>query len=217
MKMIATAAAIALGITFTAAYAQQPKQRGNPDEITAWMKKSWEKVPEWAASKKQDAASWLARIDQDETMKQCSAYDNAPPPAIADAIVAREKATIVYPPDGNFMGDWKKGLAASNNGYGWRFTDYPPRRENGGNCLACHQVTKEEVAYGTLGPTLVGYGKDRKFKAEDVKAVYEKIYNSHAAFPCSTMPRMGANKFLTIEQIKDLVALVMSPDSPVNK
>ena len=31
------------------------------------------------------------------------------------------------------------------------------------------------------------------------------------------MPRMGANKFLTIEQIKDLVAYVMSPESPVNK
>jgi sulfur-oxidizing protein SoxX len=31
------------------------------------------------------------------------------------------------------------------------------------------------------------------------------------------MPRFGSNKVLTIEQIKDLVALVMSPDSPVNK
>ena len=31
------------------------------------------------------------------------------------------------------------------------------------------------------------------------------------------MPRFGANKVLTIEQIKDLVALLMSPDSPANK
>jgi hypothetical protein len=31
------------------------------------------------------------------------------------------------------------------------------------------------------------------------------------------MPRLGAAKFLTIEQIKDLVAFVMSPESPVNK
>jgi sulfur-oxidizing protein SoxX len=31
------------------------------------------------------------------------------------------------------------------------------------------------------------------------------------------MPRFGANKILTIEQIKDLVALLMSPDSAVNK
>ena len=51
----------------------------------------------------------------------------------------------------------------------------------------------------------------------EAKAAYEKIYNSHATFPCSTMPRFGANKVLTIEQIKDAVALLMSPDSPVNK
>ena len=31
------------------------------------------------------------------------------------------------------------------------------------------------------------------------------------------MPRFGTNKILTIEQIKDLVALLMSADSPVNK
>jgi sulfur-oxidizing protein SoxX len=31
------------------------------------------------------------------------------------------------------------------------------------------------------------------------------------------MPRLGANKVLTIEQIKDAVAPIMSPDSPVNK
>jgi sulfur-oxidizing protein SoxX len=31
------------------------------------------------------------------------------------------------------------------------------------------------------------------------------------------MPRFGAAKILTVDQIKDLVALLMSPDSPVNK
>ena len=98
-----------------------------------------------------------------------------------------------------------------------RFTDYPPRTVNGGNCYACHQITKQEVSYGTLGPTLLEYGRIRNFSAADTKAAYEKIYNSHAAFPCSNMPRFGANKILTIEQIKDIVALLMSPDSPVNK
>ena len=78
-------------------------------------------------------------------------------------------------------------------------------------------MTKEEVSYGTLGPSLLQYGKLRNFGEAETKAVYEKIYNSHAAFPCSNMPRFGANKILTVEQIKDLVALLMSPDSPVNK
>jgi sulfur-oxidizing protein SoxX len=31
------------------------------------------------------------------------------------------------------------------------------------------------------------------------------------------MPRFGSNKVLTIDQIKDLVALLMSKDSPVNQ
>jgi sulfur-oxidizing protein SoxX len=31
------------------------------------------------------------------------------------------------------------------------------------------------------------------------------------------MPRFGTNEVLTIEQIKDAVALLMDPESPVNK
>jgi sulfur-oxidizing protein SoxX len=162
-------------------------------------------------------AEWQPRLVPDETMRQCSAHRNSPPGDVAAAIQQREKATIVYPPDGQFLGDWKKGEALSQSGYGMRFTDYPPRTVNGGNCYACHQITKQEVSYGTLGPTLLEYGRIRNFSAADTKAAYEKIYNSHAAFPCSNMPRFGANKILAIEQIKDIVALLMSPDSPVNK
>jgi sulfur-oxidizing protein SoxX len=162
-------------------------------------------------------ADWQPRLVPDETMRQCSAHRNQPPKAIADAIQERERATIVYPPDNKLLGDWKRGEKIAQSGYGLRFTDYPPRNANGGNCYACHQLTKQEVSYGTLGPSLLGYGKIRKFSDADTKAAYDKIYDSHAAFPCSNMPRFGTNKILTIEQIKDLVALVMSPESPVNK
>ena len=122
----------------------------------------------------------------------------------------------MYPPDNNFIGDWRKGEALAQSGYGLRFTDYPARQTNGGNCYACHQITKSEVSFGTLGPSLGNYGKIRDFDPADAKALYEKIYNSNAVFACSTMPRFGANKILTIEQIKDIVALLMSRDSPVN-
>jgi len=161
-------------------------------------------------------ADWASRLAGDETMQQCSASRNNPAKDMAEAIRKREQATIVYPPDNNFMGDWKRGEALAQSGYGLRFTDYPPRQTNGGNCYACHQLTKAEVSYGTLGPGLAEYGKLRDFKPDAVKAAYEKIYNSHAAFPCSTMPRFGTNRVLTIEQIKDAVALLMSPESPVN-
>ena len=160
---------------------------------------------------------FIPRLSQDETMKQCSASHNNPTKAIADEIQKREKANIEYPADGKFIGDWKKGEALAQSGYGLRFTDYPANRPNGGNCYACHQISKQEVSYGTLGPSLSQYGKLRNFAEADVKATYEKIYNSHSALPCSNMPRFGANKVLTIDQIKDAVALLMSPDSPINK
>jgi L-cysteine S-thiosulfotransferase len=169
------------------------------------------------ASWSEAAPDWQARLAQDETQKVCSQHRNAPPKQIADAIIAREKASIVYPADGKLMGDWQKGERLAQSGYGGRFTDYPPRAENGGNCYACHQMDGKELSFGTLGPSLREYGKIRKYAGDEVKAVYERIYNPHAAIPCANMPRLGASKFLTVEQIKDLVAFVMSPESPVNK
>lgn len=160
---------------------------------------------------------WQPRLTPDDTMKVCAATHNSPPKAQAAAIEKAEKARIQYPPDGNFMGDWKKGERLAQSGYGLRFTDYPARNPNGGNCYACHQISAAEVSFGTIGPSLLGYGKLRDFKDSEVKAAYEKIYDSHASFPCSLMPRFGTNKVLGIEQIKDLVALLMSRDSPVNK
>jgi sulfur-oxidizing protein SoxX len=162
-------------------------------------------------------AEWQARLTPDETMRQCSAHRNNPPATVAQAIQQRERASIVYPDDGKLVGDWQKGEALAQSGYGLRFTDYPARSPNGGNCYACHQVSKQEVSFGTLGPPLVAYGKIRGFGEADTKAAYDKIYNSNAALACSNMPRFGSNKILTIEQIKDAVALLMSPDSPVNK
>ena len=207
--ILLAAAAIAFA---SAANAQekavQAKVAVDPAKVDAAIKSAFPTMP----------ADWAPRLFPDETMKQCSAADNLPPKPVADAIQAREKATIEYPADGNLLGDWKKGEVVAQSGFGLRFTDYPVNnRPNGGNCYACHQLTKAEVSYGTIGPSLLGYGKSRKFGAAETKAAYEKIYNSHASYPCSLMPRLGANKVLTIEQIKDAVALLMSPDSPVNK
>jgi sulfur-oxidizing protein SoxX len=163
------------------------------------------------------SADWKSRLEQDETTKACSLNENAPPKSVADVIATREKARIEYPADGKLLGDWAVGEKLAQSGYGLRFTDYPVRQVTGGNCYACHQLTKAEVSYGTIGPSLLNYGKIRNFNEADTKAAYEKIYDAQAAYPCSNMPRFGTNKVLTIDQIKDLVALIMSPDSPVNK
>jgi sulfur-oxidizing protein SoxX len=201
-----TVACFLLAWSAASALAQQPPAV-DPARADAAIKSAFPTAP----------ADWQSRLVPDETMRQCSAHRNNPPRAVADAIRQREKSTIVYPSDGKLLGDWKKGETIAQSGYGQRFTDYPPRSANGGNCYACHQMTRQEVSYGTLGPSLLAYGRNRQFSETDSKAAYDKIYDSHAAFPCSNMPRFGTNKILTIEQIKDLVALLMSADSPVNK
>jgi L-cysteine S-thiosulfotransferase len=203
---LAVALALASLLGASSAMAQQ-KQAVDPARVDAAVKAAFPTAP----------AEWQSRLAPDSTLKECSAHDNAPPKPVFDAIAAREKASIEYPPDGKFLGDWKKGEALAQSGYGMRFTDYPAARANGGNCYACHQITKRELSYGTIGPSLLEYGKLREFKEAEAKTAYEKIYNAQAAFPCSLMPRLGANKVLSIEQIKDIVALLMSPESPVNE
>ena len=190
-----------------AAAAQQKKAAVDPAVVDKTIEKSW-------ATAEPD---WKARLAQDETQKACSLYRNRPPKEVWDAILAREQASMVYPADGKLMGDWKNGEKLAESGYGGRFTDYPARQPNGGNCYACHQLAKSQVSYGRLGPSLLEYGKIRKYSEADIKMAYERIYNPHAVIPCANMPRLGASKFLTIDQIRDLVAYLMSPDSPVNK
>lgn len=178
----------------------------DPAVVEAAVKATWTKA----------TPEWLARVGQDETQRLCSLHRNELSTADFEAVTAREKATIAYPQDGKFMGDWKSGEKIAQNGRGFQFSD-GPGTVAGGNCYACHQLTKEEVSYGTLGPSLLGYGKTREFKEDAVKAAYEKIYNAQAVMACSNMPRFGTNKVLTVEQIKDLVALLMDPKSPVNQ
>ncbi len=126
LPFVVTAVAVIAG---SAALAQQ-KSTVPPGVADAAIKAAFPGAPE----------QFIPRLSQDETMKQCSASHNNPSKEIADAIQKRELATIEYPADGKFIGDWKKGEALAQNGYGMRFSDYPPTRANGGNCYACHQI-----------------------------------------------------------------------------
>jgi L-cysteine S-thiosulfotransferase len=203
--IIGSLAAFALAGT---AYAQTkaPAAKVDPAKVDAVIKDTWKKVPE----------GWQPRVDQDETQKICSDYRNDVPTAEFDKIVEREKATIAFPADGNVMGDWKAGERVAQSGAGGQFSDAADTVK-GGNCYACHQMAKSEVSYGTLGPSLLGYGTTRKFDLAEAKNVYAKVFNAQSVQACSNMPRFGYHKFLTEQQLKDVTAYLMSPDSPVNK
>ena len=162
------------------------------------------------------SAEWQARIKPDESLAVCNTTRNNPSSAESEAMLKRESARVVYPADGKFLGDWKKGYQVANNGRGGQFSD-PPGTVAGGNCFACHQLDPKEVSYGTLGPSLSAYGKDRKYDPETIKDAYTKIYNSMAVVPCSNMPRFGVNKVLNEQQIKDIIAFLFDPESPINK
>jgi sulfur-oxidizing protein SoxX len=114
------------------------------------------------------------------------------------------------------LGDWKAGEAIAQSGVGKQFND-DPSKPNGANCYACHQLAPQELAFGTIGPSLMGYGKLRGNTSDIQKYTYAKIYNSEAFNACSNMPRFGHNGILTEKQMKDVVALLLDPASPVNK
>jgi sulfur-oxidizing protein SoxX len=199
------AATIVIALPF-AARAQTAIKAADPATVDAYLKATFGNAP----------PEWQARIEPDETLKLCNQYRNDVPSKEADAIVARELAKVVYPANGKFLGDWKEGAKIANNGRGGQFSD-DATTEAGGNCYACHQMEKQEVSYGTLGPSLTGYGKDRNYTPDAIKNAFTKIYDSQALLACSNMPRFGANKVLTEKQITDLVAFLLDPESPVNK
>ena len=160
----------------------------------------------------------LDRLNQDEVQALCSRTPEDPrlTKAEEEKINATQKASLRYPADGKLLGDWRAGEKIAQTGVGKQFSDNP-NVPSGGNCYACHQLTKEEISYGTIGPSLYNFAKIRGYSEDMQKYAYGKVYNPQAYTACSSMPRFGHNGILTEQQIKDVVALLMDPNSPVNK
>lgn len=171
----------------------------------------------------------IAKVDrlvQDEANRLCSAADAAGQPVdekTAAAIQDAAMKTIKWPSDGKFLGDWKEGekIAQSGRGLTWSDND---KTVNGGNCYNCHQISKEEISFGTLGTSLYNYGKLRGVANPDspeAKAIIEytwgKLWNARAYNACSQMPRVGHHGILNEQQLKHVMALLLDPASPVNK
>ena len=163
---------------------------------------------------------WAERMQQDEAQALCSLYRNSPPPEVAEKIVSAQHRAMRYPDNGKLMGDWKEGeklAAIGTGGHIGKLQPDPAGRRKGGNCYACHLIAPQEVAAGTIGPSLTAYGRLRGNSPETVKYTYEKIYNAQAYLACSLMPRFGHNGWLTPKEIADAVAFLLDPASPVNK
>ena len=168
------------------------------------------------ASFKDRGQAKVDRLNQDETQRLCSQYPQKRPTEIAKKIEALNMKLMKYPADGKMLGDWKDGEKIAQSGVGKQFSD-DPTKPAGGNCYACHQLTKEEISFGNIGPSLYNYGKLRGNTEAMQKYTFGKIYNAEAYAACSNMPRFGHNGILTEQQIKHVTALLLDPNSPVNK
>lgn len=157
----------------------------------------------------------MDRVLQDGLQRLCTETDNNPPAEVARALEADQLKAIAFPP-GSLIGDWQRGEKIAQGGRGMTWSDRPGAPADG-SCYNCHQLSPQEVSYGTLGPSLLGFGKQRGNSPEIQRYAYGKIFNAKAYNLCSQMPRLGHSGTLAPEQIRDLVGLLLDPASPVNR
>jgi L-cysteine S-thiosulfotransferase len=164
------------------------------------------------------------RIQQDPQQQACSS-DKPLPDDVAERLQAEALRSVQWPSGGRYLGDWRAGerLAQSGRGMTWTDASTDPK-DNGGNCYNCHQIDKKELSYGTIGPSLWNYGKQRGVtdphspaSAPIVQYTWVKLFNPKAYAACSNMPRFGYKHLLNEDQLRDLMALLLDPKSPVNQ
>jgi len=203
--MVASAAALAIA----GCAAMQP----GPGDAEARAKA----VAMMKASFKERGQAKLDRLNQDETQALCSQYAGKElPKDVAAKIEQANLASVKYPAGGRYLGDWKRGEQIAQRGTGFQYSD-DPKQPSGANCYACHQLTKQEISYGTIGPSLYNFGKLRGYGDDMKKYAWAKVWNAEAYSACTNMPRFGHQGILTEAQVQDVVALLMDPASPVNQ
>lgn len=215
---------IALGLAWAASGAVAAADGAKPTKApvgTAMARQSQALEGDFRASFRADNPKyWMQRLEQDEAMQLCSRYQDNPPPQVRQKIELAQKASIRYPVEGKLVGDWKEGQKLASSGRGGHIgfiQPDPAMTPRGGNCYACHQLAKSEIAYGTIGPSLQHFGTLRGHGDDVAKYVYDKVYNSNAFTACTNMPRFGLHNWLSPEQITHIVAFLLDPNSPVNK
>jgi len=207
MTKIVSAVSAALALAACAAMQPGPTDAEARAKATAMMKTSF----------KESGQAKLDRLNQDETQALCSQYAGKElPKDVAERIEKANLASIRWPADGKYLGDWKRGEQIAQRGTGFQFSD-DPKGPVGANCYACHQLSKEEISFGTIGPPLYQFGKVRGFTDDMRRYAWGKVWNAQAYSACSNMPRFGHATILTEDQVRDVVALLMDPASPVNR
>ena len=205
-RSLTIAAAATLAACASTPVSERPQVTASDlDAVTAVLKRDF----------RERGQAKMNRVVLDEVQRLCNLHGDNPPEALAKPLEEAQLKAIPIPA-GSLIGDWKLGERIAQSGRGSMWNDNPGVQE-GGSCYNCHQISPRVEAYGTIGPSLAGYGKIRGTSAEMQRYTYGRIYNSKAYSLCSQMPRLGHAGTLNEQQIKDLVGLLLDPDSPVNK
>jgi len=201
--------ALTLNVIFMLFSVNATSQEPSDAEFNAMLKRSL----------RAEGIAVMERMEQDATQALCSdpvlIHSQAGKQTV-DLIQQANLASIKPPSDGIYIGDWRRGEAIAQSGRGGTWADSGKER-SGGGCYNCHQIDRKEIAYGTLGPSLWNYGKQRGDSKEVVTYTWNKIYNAKAYQACSSMPRFGHFHLLNQQQIQDLMGLLLDPRSPVNE
>ena len=213
-RKAATLAAVPTALLILAGCAALPSDAELDREAAAAIKTSF----------REQGIAKLDRLNQDLGQAACS---SATPPsdAVAEQVMLQARAAVKWPTGGQYFGDWREGEKLAQNGRGMTFTDPSTApSSNGGSCYNCHQISKQEISYGNIGPSLYNYGKNRGVSdvtAATAKPIVEytwsKIYNGKTYNACSNMPRFGHAGVLDEKQIAHLMSLLLDPKSPVNQ
>jgi sulfur-oxidizing protein SoxX len=179
------------------------------------------------ASFRDQGIAKVERLRQDLMNQGCSTGEE-PSDALAERIRTEAMASVRWPTGGQYFGNWVDGERIAQSGRGMTWTDASTDpKANGGNCYNCHQIDEKELSYGTLGPSLWHYGRNRGVRevadmsspvtAPIIQYTWAKLWNSHAYLACSNMPRFGHQKLLDEQQLRHLMSLLLDPRSPVNR
>lgn len=204
--LIVSVAAAALASCATDRQGEHPQvSNADLDGITAILQRDF----------KAKGQATMDRVGLDPVQRACNLHKDNPPASVAKPLEEAQFKAIRFPSD-ELMGDWKSGEKIAQSGRGAMWND-KAGEPAGGSCYNCHELAPKTTSFGTIGPSLRNFGKIRGNTPEIQRYVYGKIYNAKAFNLCTHMPRLGSSGTLTEQQIKDLVALLLDPASPVNQ
>jgi L-cysteine S-thiosulfotransferase len=176
------------------------------------------------ASFRDQGIAKTSRLEQDLGQAACSSA-SPPSESVAERIRAEALASVKWPEGGRYIGNWRDGERLAQNGRGMTWSDASAATtSNGAQCYNCHEIDRKEISYGNIGPSLWNYGKTRGVKnvsdptaAPIVQYTWVKLWNSKSYAACSNMPRFGHSQLLSEQQLRDVMALLLDPESPVNR